>query len=496
MIRRAWARFGSAAVAKSIPGPPSSAGFGTFGDLIARNGGSMEGIDRKMHLILDDFTREFGPLSAHDWPGLGKFLLCADPVSYQSVYNTEGKYPTGTGEFLWPFKTNYTDRGWGEKYVASLERGEEWWQWRNKLQGELLPPQAARKMLPNINAAVAAAVPHLEHYANDLDTWVSRTALQMFVSAMLGKVLPYADPQAIRQVDKEFIDASQQYFTLGMRLVQQDVPMEKRKEVPYYDAFLQAADLQQEYGLSLVRELKQELEQGGGELQRTCFLARVLEKGVDEQEVVFSLSRLISAGVDTTSYVFCAVILNVATHPEVQQRLREEVLAVAGRDGDITGAHIDQMEYLRAVVRESHRRSPTGQLILKEAMQDIELCGHFVPKGTKVQWVDTFSREERFADAPGEFRPDRFLPSAIAARKGTPQEMLDHKLLRDPFSAGSRMCLGARVAALELAVCLAHVVRRWELKVPSDQSWSTRRLLLLKADPWPRFEVNSFTASP
>jgi len=86
--------------------------------------------------------------------------------------------------------------------------------------------------------------------------------------------------------------------------------------------------------------------------------------------------------------------------------------------------------------------------------------------GTRVQ-LDFFSAQndrEIIPDAR-EFRPERWLPDAVAERVGTPAEVLDHPLLRGPFSAGARMCPGARVANLELLCLLTRVVQDWKFEL-------------------------------
>ncbi len=80
-------------------------------------------------------------------------------------------------------------------------------------------------------------------------------------------------------------------------------------------------------------------------------------------------------------------------------------------------------------------------------------AGPDVPVGTYVALNNgAYSHDPRFVEAPAEYRPERWLPPAVAARRGTPQEVLDHRLLAGPFSAGARMCLAPGAAS-------AHITR-------------------------------------
>ena len=59
------------------------------------------------------------------------------------------------------------------------------------------------------------------------------------------------------------------------------------------------------------------------------------------------------------------------------------------------------------------------------------MCGYTVPAGSLVM-LDSFSPQNDPALVPDahEFRPERWLPDAVVARKGTAAEVIDHPLLR------------------------------------------------------------------
>lgn len=103
--------------------------------------------------------------------------------------------------------------------------------------------------------------------------------------------------------------------------------------------------------------------------------------------------------------------------------------------------------------------------------------------GSHIPW------DEDYVDMPKEYIPERFLPDAVQARKGTHREALDHRLLSTPFSAGARMCLGARVAHLELLALTSRLIQDWEISLEPGQSFYTRQFLMMKADPFPKFIV-------
>jgi cytochrome P450 len=80
-----------------------------------------------------------------------------------------------------------------------------------------------------------------------------------------------------------------------------------------------------------------------------------------------------------------------------------------------------------------------------------------LPAGSVVA-LDTLSQAVDPAlvgDDAKEFKPERFLQSAVEARAGTAASMMDHSFFSDPFSQGARKCPGRRVANFEALALLA-----------------------------------------
>lgn len=153
-----------------------------------------------------------------------------------------------------------------------------------------------------------------------------------------------------------------------------------------------------------------------------------------------------------------------------------------------------KLPYLRAVIRESHRITPaSATMVVRPAPCDLELDGYKVPEGTRVFFnIFSVQNDPRYVEDPSEFKPERWLAEAVEARKGTEAEVIDDKLLATPFSFGARMCLGGRVADLELSVAIARLVRDWRISLPKDQpDWINVQTLLTGPCPFPAFVVEA-----
>jgi len=126
---------------------------------------------------------------------------------------------------------------------------------------------------------------------------------------------------------------------------------------------------------------------------------------------------------------------------------------------------------LHATIRESHRLTPAAPIsITKEnSLADIEIHGMSCPKDSLFTF-DAYSMgvNPSIVENPTLFQPERFLEEAVQSRKGTPAEVLDHPLLKSPFSHGSRKCPGARVATNEILIMVSQLVLDWKISAPPE----------------------------
>ena len=56
-----------------------------------------------------------------------------------------------------------------------------------------------------------------------------------------------------------------------------------------------------------------------------------------------------------TSYTLAWALYSLTTNPEAQEKLRSEIQRVVGTDQIVTPAHINEMTYLRNVLKETQR---------------------------------------------------------------------------------------------------------------------------------------------
>ncbi len=161
-----------------------------------------------------------------------------------------------------------------------------------------------------------------------------------------------------------------------------------------------------------------------------------------DQELRDELVTLLVAGHETTATGLAWAFELLLRTPTVLARLRESL--DAGED-----------DYLDAVVKEALRLRPVipgvGRVVRGEPF---ELGGYSVPPGVEINpSISVIHRREDRYPAAGEFRPERFLePDAPDTYTWV------------PFGGGTRRCIGASFALLEMKSVIRRVLERADLE--------------------------------
>jgi cytochrome P450 family 135 len=169
-----------------------------------------------------------------------------------------------------------------------------------------------------------------------------------------------------------------------------------------------------------------------------------------ERELRDELMTLLTDGPTSSSLAW--VFERLLRHPQKLRRLQEEVWA--GADDS----------YMDAVVKETLRLCPPVPVVVRKLLEPMELGGHLLPAGTVVApCVYLIHRNEEIYPSPRHFLPERFL----AEPPGTYTWI--------PFGGGTRRCLAASYAELEMKRVLRTVLSEVELRPADEDSERARR---------------------
>ncbi|XP_020286700.1 probable cytochrome P450 6a13 [Pseudomyrmex gracilis] len=188
------------------------------------------------------------------------------------------------------------------------------------------------------------------------------------------------------------------------------------------------------------------------------------EDGVyDERALAADTLSFFLDGYETTSITLSFIGYQLARHPQVLQKLREEVESVlAKHDGRMTYESLEKMTYMDQVISESQRLYTVLAVMPKFCTKEIELkgsdglCCRLQPGMMVIIPAHAIHMDSKYWLDVETFDPDRF-----AADKKT--EIDKYAFL--PFGKGPRMCVGMRMGILQMKVFLATFVRRYTLEL-------------------------------
>ncbi|KAI6220871.1 hypothetical protein M3Y99_01583200 [Aphelenchoides fujianensis] len=194
--------------------------------------------------------------------------------------------------------------------------------------------------------------------------------------------------------------------------------------------------------------------------ERPAFLDLLLElerQGLlDEKSIQEEVSTFMFEGHDTTATGVTWAMHVLGCHPEVQQKVYEEIQRVCGDSEDVTIDHLSQLKYVECCIKETLRLYPSVPIIARRLGNPIDIAGTRVPAGVETLLnLYLIHRDPAYWEDPEVFDPDRFLPENAAGR---------HAFAYLPFSAGSRNCIGQRFAMMEEKIMIVGLIRAFHIE--------------------------------
>ncbi|KAK2859927.1 hypothetical protein FQN49_004573 [Arthroderma sp. PD_2] len=222
----------------------------------------------------------------------------------------------------------------------------------------------------------------------------------------------------------------------------------------------------------LIRRKKKELsgkkidDSGGDIISVALESGNFTEDGLADQIMTF-----LAAGHETTSTSLQYGTHILCTHPEVQQRLREEIRAmvpsprqVRGPDGlpHVSASLLDSLPYLNAFCNELFRFYPPVTVTSRQAARDTTIAGQPIKKGTHIIIAPraTNRNPEFWGPDADVFNPDRWLAPGCTNTGGAES---NYAFLT--FIHGPRSCIGSGFAKGELMCLIAALVGRFEMEL-------------------------------
>ncbi|XP_050377801.1 cytochrome P450 736A117-like [Argentina anserina] len=182
---------------------------------------------------------------------------------------------------------------------------------------------------------------------------------------------------------------------------------------------------------------------------------------IDRDSIKGIILDMFSGGTDTTYTVLEWAMTEILIHSRVCRKLQNEALEIANGKPDISESDLDNMHYLKAVIKETLRLHPPIPLLSpRESTEDVKIMDHDIEAKTMVcinAWA--IGRDPAEWDEPEEFRPERFMNSAV--------DFKGHHFQLLPFGAGRRGCPGILFAMTTIELVLANIVHKFDWELPA-----------------------------
>ncbi|MDX1511674.1 MAG: cytochrome P450 [Nitriliruptorales bacterium] len=176
-----------------------------------------------------------------------------------------------------------------------------------------------------------------------------------------------------------------------------------------------------------------------------------------DDDVVNHMIFLLMAAHDTSTTTTTTLVYQLAKHPEWQDRLRDESLAL-GTD-HIEYDDLERLPSMQLAIKEALRLIAPVPSMARRTVKDTELLGHWVPEGTLVGVSpQVVHRRPDLWTEPTRFDPERF-----SEERG---EDKVHQYAWSPFGGGAHKCIGMYFGMLEVTSALHQLLltNRWSVR--------------------------------
>nr|CAD7264854.1 unnamed protein product [Timema shepardi] len=190
----------------------------------------------------------------------------------------------------------------------------------------------------------------------------------------------------------------------------------------------------------------------------------VLNIKLDDDDYAAQAHSFLIAGFHTSANTTSFALYELATQPDMQTRLRQEILDVLDKHGGkITHDALTEMTYLDMVVSETLRKYPILPFLDRMTLRDYKIPGTNIvlEKGTSI-FIPLlgFHNDPKYFPNPKEFNPERF---TLENRKSIPNYAYM------PFGEGPRKCIGMRFGLITVKTGLVHLLSKFEVR-PCQQT--------------------------
>ncbi|CAG8948741.1 hypothetical protein HYFRA_00001862 [Hymenoscyphus fraxineus] len=222
---------------------------------------------------------------------------------------------------------------------------------------------------------------------------------------------------------------------------------------------------------ALVRQQNKKNKSAGAEEEpdRLRLIDEMAKATQDRLTLRFQMQNVFTPAHDGAAITLSNALFHLSRSPATWEKLREEVLPK--KHLPITYDLLKTYQYLKNVIRETHRVTPISTLISRECLEEVVFPTGGGKDGTKPLYIGkgdtvemnfrcTLRDKEFWGDDADKFRPERW-------------DTLRPTWEYTPFGGGPRICPGFRLVFAEVAYTLIKILREFErIESRDDRPWT------------------------
>ncbi|CAH2063620.1 unnamed protein product, partial [Iphiclides podalirius] len=449
---------------QEIPGPArSSILLGHFFNVLTN--GSLYNYDG--FEMLENLYKQYGPIVKI--PGLFRspnLFILYDAESIAYVLRSENWLPKRPGfQSLEHYRKVYKKNNENDVTGLTTDHGEQWKKLRSMVNPVLMQPKTIKLYSTILDEVAKDMIERMKSNRDennmikgDLSEEMNLWALESISVVALGGRLNCFEPNLPVDSDvRKLIHIVHEFFSVADKL---DFKPSLWRLYPTktYKRAMKLYEEQEKLNKKFIKMAMEKLASDTILDKEKGILEKLLE--IDEQVAILMASDLLFAGVDTATHTIMPLFYLLATHPEKQTKLREELLS-----------NSEKRSYLKACIKESMRIMPVVSGNIRETSKEYNILGYKIPEQTYLSFAHQYtSLMECHYPRPREYIPERW----IADKKDPLYHGNAHPFAYSPFGFGARSCIGRRIAELEIEIFLPELLKTFVLNGLGNHSDSIK----------------------
>ncbi|XP_022827264.1 cytochrome P450 4V2-like [Spodoptera litura] len=391
------------------------------------------------------------------WLGAQRFYVLSDPEDCLTLANTCYSKP-----YIYDFAKDFLNNG-----LITAEAPV--WKSHRKLLNPAFNQQVlntfvdemnkqARNLVSNLSNELGKTPFDIRHYlVNFTLSTVSRTSLGL--TAKEQKIIDREYAEAIEDLLALYCDRAQKvWLHIGCVFKWSEMKRKQDRLTKTLKNIINPVILKRKSEMKNIPEPTQ-YEYTNGKFKPVLdhMLQMAHEQNVfSDEDIREHLDTLVAASYDTTSSAMTFMLLVIATYPEIQSRIYNEIQEVLqNKDDDFSKHDLQKLVYLDAVVKESMRVHTAVPFMARKVDVDVKLKNCTLrANSTCVLGAHALHRHPLWGPDANEFKPERWLDSST---------LPDNPVLFAAFGIGKRNCIGKLFSILMMKTALAHIVRQYHI---------------------------------